>query len=128
MGNNPERWAKLNQVVNWSISDPNCLIFDCFFSNVRTGMIPNAFVFQVLQEEVGLAQLVVMLCTEAFNPHAKLHYLAPLLSNLTQLPEARRFLMDKDRSVVLAKHTRSHRRTHALQIQCMGGRSTCVLT
>ncbi|XP_061641156.1 protein HGH1 homolog isoform X2 [Phyllopteryx taeniolatus] len=58
--------------------------------------------FKVFQEEMGLAQLVDILCTEGYNPHADMHYLAPLLSNLTQLPDARRFLMDKDRSA----HTR----------------------
>ncbi|KAG7494607.1 hypothetical protein JOB18_034090 [Solea senegalensis] len=58
-------------------------------------------VFKVLQEEeVGLAKLVDMFCTEGYNKNAKLHYLGPLLSNLTQLPEARNFIMDKDRCVV----------------------------
>ncbi|XP_061641155.1 protein HGH1 homolog isoform X1 [Phyllopteryx taeniolatus] len=56
--------------------------------------------FKVFQEEMGLAQLVDILCTEGYNPHADMHYLAPLLSNLTQLPDARRFLMDKDRCAV----------------------------
>ena len=53
--------------------------------------------FQVLQEELGLAQLVEIFCTEGYNKMAKLHYLGPLLSNLTQLPEARSCMMDKDR-------------------------------
>lgn len=53
--------------------------------------------FQVLQEDVGMAQLVQIFCTEGYNKNAKLHYLGPLLSNLTQLPEARNYLMDKDR-------------------------------
>ncbi|XP_047437727.1 protein HGH1 homolog [Mugil cephalus] len=58
-------------------------------------------VFKVLQEEeVSLAQLVDIFCTEGYNKKAKLHYLGPLLSNLTQLPEARNFVMDKERCVV----------------------------
>ncbi|XP_040015714.1 protein HGH1 homolog [Xiphias gladius] len=57
-------------------------------------------VFKVLQEEVGLAKLVEILCTEGYNKKAKLHYLGPLLSNLTQLPEARNYVLDKDRCVV----------------------------
>ncbi|XP_061687746.1 protein HGH1 homolog isoform X2 [Syngnathoides biaculeatus] len=56
--------------------------------------------FKLLEEEMGLAQLVDIFCTEDYNPHAKMHYLAPLLSNLAQLPDARRFLMDRDRCVV----------------------------
>lgn len=53
-----------------------------------------------LQEGVGLAQLVEIFCTEGFNKKAKLHYLGPLLSNLTQLPEARKYILDKDRCVI----------------------------
>lgn len=57
-------------------------------------------VFKVLQEEVGLAQVVQVFCHEDFNKKATLHYLGPLLSNLTQLPEARNYMMDKDRCVI----------------------------
>ncbi|XP_044024137.1 protein HGH1 homolog [Siniperca chuatsi] len=57
-------------------------------------------VFKVLQEGVGLAQLVEIFCNEGYNKKAKLHYLGPLLSNLTQLPEARNYILDKDRCVV----------------------------
>ncbi|PWA24294.1 hypothetical protein CCH79_00019996, partial [Gambusia affinis] len=54
----------------------------------------------VLQEGLGLAQLVEIFCNESFNRKAKLHYLGPLLSNLAQLPEARSLLMDQDRCVI----------------------------
>ncbi|XP_029907639.1 protein HGH1 homolog [Myripristis murdjan] len=57
-------------------------------------------VFKVLQEDVGLAQLVEIFCTEGYNKKASLHYLGPLLSNLTQLPEARNYILDKDRCVI----------------------------
>ncbi|XP_070700069.1 protein HGH1 homolog [Pempheris klunzingeri] len=57
-------------------------------------------VFKDIQEGVGLAQLVEIFCTEGYNKKAKLHYLGPLLSNLTQLPEARSYMMDKDRCVI----------------------------
>ncbi|XP_042353059.1 LOW QUALITY PROTEIN: protein HGH1 homolog [Plectropomus leopardus] len=57
-------------------------------------------VFKVLQEDVGLAQLVEIFCTQGFNKKANLHYLSPMLSNLTQLPEARDYMMDKDRCVI----------------------------
>ncbi|XP_034980538.2 protein HGH1 homolog [Zootoca vivipara] len=55
-----------------------------------------------LQEESlgGLAALVDAFCTEGFNAEASLHYLGPLLSNLSQLPEARDFLLDRSRCVV----------------------------
>lgn len=57
-------------------------------------------VLKVLQEDLGLAKLVEIFCTEGYNKKSKLHYLAPLLSNLTQLPEARNYLMDKERCVI----------------------------
>lgn len=52
------------------------------------------------QEGMGLARLVEVFCTEGFNRNSSLHYLGPLLANLTQLPETRRFVLDKDRCVV----------------------------
>ncbi|XP_005996848.1 protein HGH1 homolog [Latimeria chalumnae] len=58
-------------------------------------------VFHTLQEEgVNLAQIVEIFCTEGYNKKASLHYLGPLLSNLTQLPETRHFLLDKNRCVI----------------------------
>ncbi|XP_051949070.1 protein HGH1 homolog [Xyrauchen texanus] len=58
-------------------------------------------VFRVLQEQnIGLAKVVEIFCTEGFNKKASLHYLGPLLSNLTQLPETRHFILDKERCVI----------------------------
>ncbi|XP_041932859.1 protein HGH1 homolog [Alosa sapidissima] len=57
--------------------------------------------FRFLQEQdIGLAKIVEIFCTEGFNKSASLHYLGPLLSNLTQLPETRQFILDKERCVV----------------------------
>ncbi|XP_057701515.1 protein HGH1 homolog [Corythoichthys intestinalis] len=80
----------------YPFSDQICTIL----SNLTRHEKTCKTIFQFLQEELGLAQLVDILCTESYNPHAKLQYLAPLLSNLTQLPDARRFIMDKDRCVI----------------------------
>ncbi|XP_048214963.1 protein HGH1 homolog [Perognathus longimembris pacificus] len=48
----------------------------------------------------GLERLVRALCTPGYNARAPLHYLGPLLSNLSQQPRARAFLLDPDRCVV----------------------------
>uniref|UniRef100_A0A250XZY0 Protein HGH1 homolog n=1 Tax=Castor canadensis TaxID=51338 RepID=A0A250XZY0_CASCN len=48
----------------------------------------------------GLERLVRALCTPGYNARAPLHYLGPLLSNLSQQPEARAFLLDPGRCVV----------------------------
>ncbi|KAF4077796.1 hypothetical protein AMELA_G00211820 [Ameiurus melas] len=58
-------------------------------------------VLHELQEQpFGMAKIVEIFCTEGFNKKASLHYLGPLLSNLTQLPEARHFVLDKERCVI----------------------------
>ncbi|XP_041040643.1 protein HGH1 homolog isoform X2 [Carcharodon carcharias] len=58
-------------------------------------------VFRAIQDEgPGLAKIVDIFCTDSYNKKVELHYLGPLLSNLTQLPEARKFMLDKDRCVV----------------------------
>ncbi|XP_034389597.1 protein HGH1 homolog [Cyclopterus lumpus] len=83
--------------------DPEYLFSDqiCTILSNLTRLIKTCkTVFKVLQEEVGLAQVVDIFCTEGYNKKAKLHYLSPLLSNLTQLPEARSYMMDKDRCVI----------------------------
>lgn len=47
--------------------------------------------------EAGLERLVHALCTPGYNARAPLHYLGPVLSNLSQRPAARAFLLDPDR-------------------------------
>ncbi|XP_077022645.1 protein HGH1 homolog [Tamandua tetradactyla] len=47
-----------------------------------------------------LEGLVRALCTPGYNSRASLDYLGPLLSNLSQLPAARAFLLDHDRCVI----------------------------
>ncbi|KAF7644675.1 hypothetical protein LDENG_00217770, partial [Lucifuga dentata] len=90
--------ALLKNLLNpeFPFADQICTIF----SNLTRHEKTCKHVFQVLQEEAGLAQLVEVFCAEGYNKKASLHYLGPLLSNLTQLPEARNYIMDKDRCVV----------------------------
>lgn len=49
---------------------------------------------------LSLERLVHALCVPCYNAHAPLHYLGPLLSNLSQHAEVRAFLLDPDRCVV----------------------------
>ncbi|XP_068953139.1 protein HGH1 homolog [Petaurus breviceps papuanus] len=51
-------------------------------------------------QEPIVARLVTALTTPGYNPHAPLHYLASLLSNLSQLPGARAFLLDPNRCLI----------------------------
>ncbi|XP_039860541.1 protein HGH1 homolog [Simochromis diagramma] len=95
--------VKVVPVLFKNLLDPEYLFSDqicTILSNLTRHEKTCKILFKVLQEDVGMAQLVQIFCTEGYNKNAKLHYLGPLLSNLTQLPEARNYLMDKDRCVV----------------------------
>uniref|UniRef100_A0A3P9HEN2 Protein HGH1 homolog n=1 Tax=Oryzias latipes TaxID=8090 RepID=A0A3P9HEN2_ORYLA len=94
--------GKVLPVLLKKLLDPDYLFSDqicTILSNLTRHERTCKTVFKALQEDVGLAKLVDIFCTEAYNAKANLHYLGPLLSNLTQLPEARHTLMDRDRCV-----------------------------
>uniref|UniRef100_A0A0B6Z7H2 Protein HGH1 homolog n=1 Tax=Arion vulgaris TaxID=1028688 RepID=A0A0B6Z7H2_9EUPU len=57
---------------------------------------------KILAEEatVTLEKIVNALCQVNFNKKATLHYLALILSNLTQVPAIRKTIMDKDRCII----------------------------
>ncbi|XP_068578405.1 protein HGH1 homolog [Cebidichthys violaceus] len=95
--------VKVLPVLLKKLLDPEYLFSDqicTILSNLTRHTKTCKTAFKVFQEVVGLAQLVDIFCTEDYNKKAKFHYLGPLLSNLTQLPEARNYLMDKDRCVI----------------------------
>ncbi|KAM9306040.1 protein HGH1 homolog [Gastrophryne carolinensis] len=48
----------------------------------------------------GLTRLLDALCGPKYNPTASLDYLGPLLCNLTQLPQGRDFILDRNRCVI----------------------------
>ncbi|XP_024296625.1 protein HGH1 homolog isoform X1 [Oncorhynchus tshawytscha] len=78
-------------------SDRICTILTNLSRHVKT----CKEVFKAMQEqEIGLTQIVEIFCTEGYNKQVSLHYLGPLLSNLTQLPETRHFILDRERCVV----------------------------
>ncbi|XP_022071937.2 protein HGH1 homolog [Acanthochromis polyacanthus] len=95
--------VKVLPVLLKNLVDPDYVFSDqicTILSNLSRHEKTCWTVFKVLQEQLGVAQLVEIFCTEGYNQRAKLHYLGPLLSNLTQLPEARNYLLDPDRCVV----------------------------
>ncbi|XP_015240521.1 PREDICTED: protein HGH1 homolog [Cyprinodon variegatus] len=95
--------VKILPVLLKNLQDPDYLFSDhisTILSNLSRHEKTCRTVFEVLQEEVGLAKLVEIFCNESYNKKAKLHYMGPLLSNLTQLPEARSYMMDQDRCVI----------------------------
>ncbi|CAO2601926.1 Protein HGH1 homolog, partial [Lemmus lemmus] len=73
-------------------------------ANLSRELAPCAALMEKLMvaetERLGLERLVNALCTPSYNAAAPLHYLGPLLSNLSQQAEVRAFLLDQDRCVV----------------------------
>ncbi|XP_034020610.1 protein HGH1 homolog [Thalassophryne amazonica] len=95
--------VKVLSVLLKNLLNPEYLFSDqicTILSNLTRHEKTCRTIFKVLQDEVCLSQLVDMFCMESYNKKAALHYLGPLLSNLTQLPEARSYVMDRDRCVV----------------------------
>jgi hypothetical protein len=50
--------------------------------------------------EIGIEKLVQALCNIAYNDHADLHYLAAVLSNLSQIRQVRCKIMDKEQCII----------------------------
>jgi len=51
-------------------------------------------------ETVSMHNLVIAMTTENYNEFANLHFLAPFISNLTQVKAVRNFVMDEKRCVI----------------------------
>ncbi|CAL9706612.1 unnamed protein product [Knipowitschia caucasica] len=81
---------------SFPFSDQICTIL----SNLSRSDRSCPQVYKVLQQTLGLSKLVEIFCCEGFNPNASLHYVGPLLSNLSQLQEARKEILDPDRCVL----------------------------
>lgn len=81
-----------------SISDPCCMIA----SNLTIDKTCcDAFLSALDQADITIEKFVFIFCQEGFNKKgAKLNYLAPVLSNLSQLKEMRDKLLDKDKCVI----------------------------
>ena len=50
---------------------------------------------------IGVDTLVTILCQEKYNTHGQeMNFLGPVLSNLSQLPEVRKHILDRGRCVI----------------------------
>lgn len=54
----------------------------------------------VTELDVSFEKVIHVFCQKNYNPQAKLHYLGPFLANLTQIQEARKYVLDKERCVI----------------------------
>ncbi|KAH9525554.1 Protein hgh1 [Bulinus truncatus] len=84
---------------DFSFADEACSIV----SNVtRQSSCARLLAQQILAEnsKVTMEKLVNVLCQVKFNKNAELHYLGPILSNLTQVSDIRKIIMDADRRII----------------------------
>ena len=50
---------------------------------------------------IGVDTLVTILCQEKYNAHGQeMNFLGPVLSNLSQLPDVRKHILDRGRCVI----------------------------
>ena len=90
------------------IKDPNCAVADpvCMILSNLTHIFNNSVrVFSDLTAEgITLNTIITIFCNESYNNKgANLHYLGPLISNLSQIEDARKQLLDHDNPVTISK-------------------------
>ena len=95
-----EIWSRVEDPKS-AIADPACMILSNLTHDSQNCVqVCNGLIFG----KVSLDRIVTIFCNERYNEKgAKLHYLAPFISNLSQVLEARKQLLDKDNPVILSK-------------------------
>jgi len=80
------------------LADPAAMIL----SNLTRDVVCcNLVLEQLDRENIGLEEIIYIFCQEGYNKYgADLRYLGPLLSNLSQLAEGRRRILDKEKCVI----------------------------
>ncbi|GFO19916.1 protein hgh1 homolog [Plakobranchus ocellatus] len=84
---------------------------ECLHADEATSIIANVtripgcakqLAQQILSSEskVTMESIVNVLCHTKFNKNASMHYIGPILANLTQVSEIRKIIMDKQRCIV----------------------------
>eukprot|EP00088_Acartia_fossae_P028600 TRINITY_DN29405_c0_g1_i3.p1 TRINITY_DN29405_c0_g1~~TRINITY_DN29405_c0_g1_i3.p1 ORF type:complete len:360 (-),score=70.76 TRINITY_DN29405_c0_g1_i3:84-1163(-) len=86
------------------VKDEECKVADSaamILSNLTRDRVSCDLVWQDLQQnDIQIERLVFILCQEKYNKHgANLRYLAPVLSNLSQLSDVRKHILDREQCV-----------------------------
>ncbi|KAJ8313110.1 hypothetical protein KUTeg_010483, partial [Tegillarca granosa] len=92
-------WLAYSLDPTFELADSTCELM----SNLtRPEMCAANVAVQVLQhrDKVSVKKMVDALCNVSYNSKAKLHYLSPILQNLSQVSAIRREIMVKDQYVI----------------------------
>ena len=97
-GDKSIEWLKTTLNKDYKYADLTCKLL----SNLTRGEGGAKYVAEKVlsSNEVSIDKVVLVLCNLAYNDNADLHYLAALLSNLSQMKAIREKIMDKDQCVV----------------------------
>nr|SVE70525.1 EOG090X08WK [Daphnia similis]SVE71149.1 EOG090X08WK [Daphnia similis]SVE71781.1 EOG090X08WK [Daphnia similis]SVE72407.1 EOG090X08WK [Daphnia similis] len=88
-----EHMLKIISNPEHNLADPACMVL----SNLTRTKLGGEKVFQSMEE--NLDKYIDIFCQEKYNKKgARLHYLASVLSNLSQLPAVRSYIFDPSRS------------------------------
>ena len=95
-----ELWKKVEDKES-PVADQACMIL----SNLTHESKNCSRVYNELTgENVSLDKIITVFCNESYNNKgANLHYLSPFISNLSQVADARKQLVDKDNPVIISK-------------------------
>ena len=95
-----ELWKKVEDKES-PVADQACMIL----SNLTHESKNCSRVYNELTgENVSLDKIISVFCNESYNNKgANLHYLSPFISNLSQVADARKQLVDKDNPVIISK-------------------------
>ena len=95
-----ELWKKIEDKES-PVADQACMIL----SNLTHESKNCSRVYNELTgENVSLDKIITVFCNESYNNKgANLHYLSPFISNLSQVADARKQLVDKDNPVIISK-------------------------
>ena len=95
-----ELWKKVEDKES-PVADQACMIL----SNLTHESKNCSRVYNELTgENISLDKIITVFCNESYNNKgANLHYLSPFISNLSQVADARKQLVDKDNPVIISK-------------------------
>ena len=95
-----ELWSRIED-PNSHIADPACMIL----CNLTHEFQNSNRVFEDLTRGgITLEKIVTILCHEMYNKKgANLHYLAPFISNLSQVLDARKQILDHENPIIISK-------------------------
>ena len=95
-----ELWKKIEDKES-PVADQACMIL----SNLTHESKNCSRVYNELTGgSVSLDKIITVFCNESYNnKKANLHYLSPFISNLSQVADARKQLVDKDNPVIISK-------------------------